>query len=103
MVDNSLLYRIKQCFAVVPEDDARADIGPRAFVVTLIFCFLRDRGERTLANLRRNLMSETGETIARSTFWNRLATKRCQTLLLLVIAEILKKNLSVHVRFERAA
>lgn len=102
-MDSNLLYRIKQCFGVVPEDDARADIGPRAFIVTMIFSFLRDRGERSFANLRRNLIAETGEFIARSTFWKRLATKRCQTLLLLVIAEILKKNISIDVRFEGAA
>ena len=40
----TILNKFKQCLAAIPESDARANIGPRAFIVALIFSFLKDRG-----------------------------------------------------------
>ena len=81
-----------QSFNEIPEDDARAKIGPRLFVMTLIFSLsIKDRGQRTLAALRRSVISFTGEQISRGTFWERLATNRLLDFLLLLVAESMRQ------------
>ena len=87
-----ILNQFKQSFNEIPEDDARAKIGPRLFVMTLIFSLsIKDRGQRTLAALRRSVISFTGEQISRGTFWERLATNRLLDFLLLLVAESMRQ------------
>lgn len=43
------LSGFKQCVEQIPEKDNRAKLGPREFVVSLIFCLHgMDRGQRTI-------------------------------------------------------
>lgn len=75
-MDASILSRIRQSFNDTPDDDARAKIGPRAFLIALMMAMVNDSGQRTIAGLRRQIISSLNETIARSTFWQRLSSKR---------------------------
>ena len=60
----------------IPDQDNRAKISPRQFVINLIFSLhAMDRGKRTLDALRRNLMKATGQEVSRGGFWERLATE----------------------------
>lgn len=78
----TILKGLKQCFRGVPLNDGRAKIGPYEFVVSLIFCFTQDRGARTIACLREEIIRLTGKSVSRGSFWERLATERLLTLLL---------------------
>jgi len=72
----TILSRFKQSLDTIPESDARASIGPRAFITALVFSFLADRGARSLESIRRNVKKATGTDMARSSFWERMATRR---------------------------
>ena len=78
----TILKGIKQWFRKVPPSDGRAKIGPYEFIVSLIFCFTQDRGTRTIASLREEIIKLTGKSVSRGSFWERLATERLFTLLL---------------------
>lgn len=87
----TLVGTIRQCVQNIPPKDGRAEIGPRSFLVTLIFSFCRDTGQRTLASLWRSMAAATGTLLARSTFWERLATQRLLTQLTTVTIHLMKK------------
>jgi len=82
----TILNGFKQCFDQIPDEDKRAKISPRQFVISLIFSLnVMDRGKRTIATLRRNIMKATGEEISRGGFWERLATERLFGFILLLV------------------
>jgi Transposase DDE domain len=87
-----ILNGFKQSFDQIPETDGRAKIGPRQFVICLIFglCTM-DRGKRTLASLRRAIMKATGEKISRGGFWERLATGRLLNFVLLLVESAIQQ------------
>ena len=87
-MDASIFERILQSFKDVPEVDARAKIGPRAFVIALITAVVNDTGKRGIASLRRTFIGSLGETFARSTFWQRLSSKRLTEILSQVIRKL---------------
>ena len=74
-MDERIFERILQSFKDVPEVDARAKIGSRAFVIVLINAVVNDTGKRGIASMWRTLIGSLGETFARSTFWQRLSSK----------------------------
>jgi hypothetical protein len=78
---------LKQCLDVVPETDSRAEIQPRELISALALSFLRHQGKRSIESLRDGVQSICGKRIARSSFWERLATKRLRTFLETVIAK----------------
>jgi len=86
----TLVGTIRQCVQDIPAKDGRAEIGPRPFLVTLIFSFCRDTGQRTLTSLRRSMAATTRTLLARSTFWERLATQRLLTQLTTVTIHLMK-------------
>ena len=80
------LNGFKQCFDQIPDNDGRAKIGPRQFVIALIFSLhIMDRGTRTLDALRRAVTKATGTEIWRGGFWERLATERLFKFLLILV------------------
>ncbi len=85
-----MLRRVKACFAAVPECDARANIGPRTFLVSLIFAFTSNDHTRSLDAIRQSILSHTGISLARSSFWQRLSSKRLTTLLEQTVALMIK-------------
>ena len=78
---------------IAPETDERAKIGPRDFLVCFIMGFTGDSKTFSLESMRRLVISKTGESIERSTFWERLKTKRLYNQLTQTLTE-LNKNLS---------
>lgn len=88
---STILHRIKACFAVVPDSDVRANIGPRAFLVSLVFAFSRSDHTRTLDAIRQQVVKQTNTPLARSSFWQRLASKRLVTLLQQTVKQLLEQ------------
>lgn len=80
-MDASILSRIRQSFIAIPEEDERAKIGPRGFLIALVVAMVSDSNGRSIANLRRQLMSSLGAALARSSFWQRLSSKRLTSFL----------------------
>ena len=70
------LSALKQCLDVVPETDSRAEIQPREFITALTLSFVRHQAKRSLESLRDGVHTITGKRIARSSFWERMATRR---------------------------
>lgn len=89
--NKSPLEIMEECFKELPQSDTRANIGPKIFITSLILTFLRDRGQQTIASLRRNVIKETKTTISRSSFWERLATKRLLKLLNLLVTLLMQR------------
>jgi len=87
----STLKAVKQCFQEIPEQDSRAKVGPYDFVVALIFSLMKDSHKRSLETLRRSVQSITNQNLCRSTFWERLATKRLQKFLQLLVGRLIQK------------
>ena len=87
----SILVAIRQSFLHVPDSDGRSKIKPRAFIVALITAMASDSPKRSIANLRRQFMSSLGIVIARSSFWERMATKRLSDFLAQSIRELVAK------------
>ena len=94
MDDHPVFEKIKQCLCkIIPAHDGRSKISPLYFIVCLLFHLVGDTKKRSLESIRRHLKAITGENIARSSFWERLATKRTHKYLQ-QLAEILMKTLS---------
>jgi hypothetical protein len=87
-VKDSIFPSIRQAFSHVPENDPRAKIGPRIFIIALITSMAADGKKRSIASLRRNFASSTGSFLARSTFWQRLSSDRLTNLLVKTIREL---------------
>ena len=90
-MDASILSKIRQSFLDIPEHDNRASIGPREFLIALITAMVNDSGQRSLANLRRQLMSSLGASLARSSFWQRLSSKRLTSFLSQCIRQLVTR------------
>jgi putative transposase len=99
MTLNSITECIKQCFFEgVPDQDSRATIQPIDFVSALVFGFLKDSDQRSLANLRMNVIALTQSRVSRSTFWERMATKKLFRTLSRVLSLLmarLRSNLKI--------
>ena len=81
-----LLNSFKTLFDQIPESDGRAKIGPRQFVIALIFSISNmDSRKRTIETLRRAIMKSLGKKISRGGFWERLATERLFKLVLMLV------------------
>ena len=87
-MDASILSRIRQSFLGVPEEDGRASIGPRLFLIKLIMAMVNDSNRRSLANLRRQLLASVDGGLARSSFWQRLSSRRLTKFLTQTIRQL---------------
>jgi hypothetical protein len=98
-MDASIFERILQSFKDVPEVDTRSKIGSRAFVIALITAVVMDSGKRSIASLRLSLIGNLEETLARSTFWQRLSSERLTEILSQVIRKMvdgLSKEITIN-------
>ncbi len=92
MTKSNTLDVLKQSFEkIIPAQDGRTRITPLSFVVCVVYCYLGDSRTFSLEAIRRFMMKQTRETISRSAFWERLATKRLQTFLTGVVAELMSE------------
>jgi hypothetical protein len=98
----SILSTIRQSFLHIPKTDTRSKIGPQAFVIALITAMVDDGTKRSIANIRRQFASSLGVFLARSSFWERLSTKRLTEFLTQSIRELVanlasKQNMGVEI------
>lgn len=96
MTTSNILQNLRQCFSRVPDCDPRSKIDPKTFLVTLALSFLRDVKGRTLASLRREMINGTCRSISRSSFWERLATKKLNKLLFSVLLSLMSALAKKH-------
>ena len=97
-----ILSRFKQCFNEIPPNDSRAKIGPRLFVIALIFSLsTKDKRQRSLESLRISVMNFTGKLISRGSFWERLVTKRLVDILLSLLGESIRQMSSLTVGLDQ--
>jgi len=87
-----LLNNFKTSFDQIPESDGRAKIGPRQFVIALIFSLSNmDSRKRTIEALRRAVMKSLDEKISRGGFWERIATERLFNFLLILVQSAIQQ------------
>jgi hypothetical protein len=86
---NDILESIRIHFNSLPAQDERTLISPLNFVAALIFSLPADLGKRSLASLRRGVIGLTGASISRGTFWERVATKRLQQMLMFLACSLM--------------
>lgn len=98
---DTILNQFKKTFELIPEFDTRAKIEPRNFILCLIFCFIQDRGSRTLESIRKAMIAATGVKLSRGTFWERLATKRLFSFLILLVQESMLKTVNMVIPTEK--
>lgn len=87
----TILEIINQCFASIPSHDPRATTTPFHFVTALIFSLVNDRGQKTLASLRRSIIGHTNTQMSRGTFWERMATKRLVDILTFLVTTLMAR------------
>jgi len=93
-----LLNTFKHLFDQIPETDGRTKIGPRKFVIALIFSLANmDGRKRTIEALRRAVMETLGEKNSRGGFWERLATERLFKFLLFLVQSAIQQMSEVFV------
>ena len=82
MANTLSLEKIADLFSTIaPKTDNRTKVSPFLFVVYLVLDLSKDNSKRSIAGMCRSLQQETGITISRSSFWERLSRKRLNTLL----------------------
>ena len=69
----------------IPKKDARSKVMPVKLVAALLCSLSKDSAQRTIASIRRQVISLTGTELSRSSFWERLATDRLKTFLCFLI------------------
>lgn len=89
-MDAKILSRIEQCFEHIPESDSRAKIGPKKFLISLIFCLAADSKRKSIDGLRREIGAKVGQLLSRGCFWERLATNRLRRLLVESLSQLMK-------------
>ena len=92
MEKGSTLDTIRQCYyKILPHKDARAKISVVEFIVAVVYCYFGDSKIFSIEAMRRYVMASLDQSIAKSSFWERLARKRFKILLNLLLAELIKQ------------
>lgn len=73
MISN-FINNINSALNIFRQNDARAKIQSRDLISTLMLSMDKDNRKMSIASLRRSVMSESLVRLARSTFWQRLAS-----------------------------
>ena len=90
MENYNILVKIKQILKeLVPNKDIRTNIPPLDFVVSLIFSYIGDSKTSSLASIRREMKSNSNKNISRSSFWERLSSKRLKNFLYAVVSALM--------------
>jgi hypothetical protein len=75
MISN-FIKNINSTLDIFSQNDARAKIQSRDLVSTLMLSMNKDNRKMSIASLRRSVMAESLVSVARSSFWQRLASPR---------------------------
>lgn len=88
----NIVQLIKDCFKSIPDNDKRAKILPSVFLASLLFSISgADYSNFSLANLRLAVIASAEETISRSTFWERISTKKLQSVLMFLLSILMAR------------
>jgi hypothetical protein len=74
MSAKEIIENLIKAFAfLAPKEDKRVRISHLEFAVFVVFHFLGDAKQSSLASIRRFMIAETNINISRGAFWERLA------------------------------
>ncbi len=91
MEKGSTLDIIKQCFATkLYSSDSRMKVSSLNFITSLVFCFLGDSKVFSLESMRRWMIANLGQTLSKSSFWERLSRKRLKIMLSDLLSSLMK-------------
>ena len=93
-MDVNLFPAIMHLFCAIPDSDNHSKIGPREFVVSLVTAASMSEKYRSIAALRRYFFECCSDGIARSSFWERLSTKRLTQYLCKLVAQLANLKVS---------
>lgn len=89
---DNLLSKFKNSFDLIPVSDGRSKVGPREFVIALIFSLSNmDSGKRSIDALRRAVMKSLGKKLSRGGFWERISTDRIFNFMLLLVQSAIQQ------------
>lgn len=77
----------------MPTSDRRVKISHLQFVVFVVFHFLGDAKQSSLASLRRFIMAETSIYISRGAFWERLAGNRFKKIMESLVEKLMSHSI----------
>jgi hypothetical protein len=81
MLNAKIIENLTESFSsIVPKSDKRVNISHLQFVVFIVFHFLGDAKQSSLAGIRRFIIAETDTYISRGAFWERLAGNRLKKI-----------------------
>jgi len=88
----AIVQLIRDCFNSIPDNDKRTKILPSVFLASLLFSISgADYNNFSLANLRLSVIASAEETLSRSTFWGRIATKKLQSVLMFLLSTLMTR------------
>ncbi len=77
----------------MPKNDKRVNISHLQFVVFIVFHFLGDAKQSSLASLRRLMIAETNINISRGAFWERLAGNRFKKMMESLVEKLMSNTI----------
>jgi putative transposase len=90
MKNDNIIENFSQCFdAIVPKKDVRAKIQPNELVLGMIFHEEGDSKIFTIESIRKSIKKFTDKHIERSSFWERLGTRKLRKILELLLFELM--------------
>jgi len=94
MQNRKIIENLTESFSsVVPKSDKRVNISHLQFIVFIVFHFLGDAKQSSLAGLRRFMMAETMIYISRGAFWARLAGGRFKGIMESLVEQLMSKSI----------
>jgi hypothetical protein len=81
--------------SIVPKSDKRVNISHLQFVVFIVFHFLGDTKQSSLAGIRRFMMAETNTYISRGAFWERLAGNRFKKIMESLVEKLMSNTIGL--------
>lgn len=96
MLNEKIIENLTKSFSsVVPKSDKRVNIPHLQFVVFIVFHFLGDAKQSSLAGIRRFMMAETKTYISRGAFWERLAGNRFRKIMESLVAQLMSNTIGL--------
>ena len=96
MLNEKIIENLTESFSsVVPKSDKRVKIPHLQFVVFIVFHFLGDAKQSSLAGIRRFMMAETKTYISRGAFWERLAGNRFRKIMESLVAQLMSNTIGL--------
>jgi hypothetical protein len=96
MLSEKIIENLTESFSsVVPKSDKRVNISHLQFVVFIVFHFLGDAKQSSLASIRRFMIAETNTQMSRGAFWERLAGNRFKKIMESLVEKLMSNTIGL--------